>query len=672
MYRTVTLAVSDEQESIAHGRDELGVRGPWMRRRPLRATTATSAGGRGEPAEFGRASIEHHDALAKQSDPGGVGRPGNAVREAEGRDLELMEQVAIAVPDAEPEIEFFRLEIHNPERGEPGAVGRPLQVDVHRRWPEALLAAGCYLKHAQRSAPTGTVSIRVGGGLDHRKVDAGAGNPGILIVPRGEQDEDHDDRGNRKSRCGPAVGDGAQGQGRDESTEPGEPFACLPDFDGFLTARDVEPGENLPDMKLRSVERDAELFGHLGVGVAASDEFEDIALAGGEAVDSTAAVVTGPSAHGIYGTGERPRKVLPYRDNSLALFAVAAVKVPGCARPRDPPAFEHCITRDEEPPVKAAVYYETGGPEVFRYEDVPDPECRPGGIVFEVKAISIEGGDVLHRAGGEMPSRPHIVGYQAAGIVREAGDRVTLFNPGDPVVATMPFGSHAGLASVPERAAYAIPAGMDLVQAACVPVAFGTAHDCLFEFGHLQAGETVLVQAGAGGVGLATIQLAKRAGATVIATASSDDKLERLKAFGMDHGINYREKRFPAEVLRITGGKGADLVVDSVGGKTLEGSIEAVAYRGRISWVGNAGRDTAPPVVSPIMQKNATLTGVYLGAEFAVNPGRTRAMIEQLLRDIHAGQLKVVVDRTFPLSDAASAHRYIESRQAFGRVVMVP
>jgi NADPH2:quinone reductase len=322
--------------------------------------------------------------------------------------------------------------------------------------------------------------------------------------------------------------------------------------------------------------------------------------------------------------------------------------------------------------MKAAVYYETGGPEVFKYEEVPEPECRPGGIVFDIKAISIEGGDTLHRAGGEMATRPHVVGYQAAGIVREVGDRVTRFKPGEPVIATMPFGSHAEMASVPERAAYAIPPGMDLVEAACVPVAFGTAHDCLFEFGHMKAGETVLVQAGAGGVGLAAIQLAKRGGATVIATASSDDKLERLKAYGMDHGINYRDKRFPAEVLRITEGRGADLVVDPVGGKTLEGSIEALAYRGRISWVGNAGRDSEPPVVSPIMQKNASLTGVYLGAEFAVSPDRTRNMVEQLLKDIHAGQLKVAVDRTFPLSDAAGAHRYIESRAAFGRVVMVP
>lgn len=322
--------------------------------------------------------------------------------------------------------------------------------------------------------------------------------------------------------------------------------------------------------------------------------------------------------------------------------------------------------------MKAAVYYETGPADVFRYEDVPDPVCRPGGIVFDVKAISLEGGDLLHRAGGVMTTTPHVVGYQAAGIVREAGERVTRFKPGDAVVATMPFGSHAERCSVPEQAAYRIPEGMDLVEASVIPVAFGTAHDCLFEFGHLQAGETVLVQAGAGGVGLAAVQLAKRAGATVLATASSDDKLERLKDYGVDHGINYRANDLVEEAMRHTNGRGVDLVVDPVGGKTLEGSVAALAYRGRISWVGNAGRDEAAPDLRPLMQKNATVTGVYLGAEFAASPARTREMVETLIEDVHKGELKVVIDRTFALKDAADCHRYIESRAAFGRVVMVP
>ncbi len=269
--------------------------------------------------------------------------------------------------------------------------------------------------------------------------------------------------------------------------------------------------------------------------------------------------------------------------------------------------------------MKAAVFYEIGGPDVFQYEDVPDPTLRPGGLLIEVAAVGIQGGDLLHRQGGVLATTPHVVGYQASGIVREVGEGVTDFAIGDPVVATMGFGSHAELVSVPSRAAWRVPPGLSLEEAAGIPIEFGTADDCLFEFGHLQAGETVLVQAGAGGVGLAAIQLAKAAGATVLATASSDDRLNRLHDYGLDHGINYATADVATEVRRITDGRGVDLVVDPVGGHTLEGSIEALAYRGRVSWVGRAGRDEQAPEVWPIMQKNGSLTGVFLGAEMVVN-----------------------------------------------------
>jgi NADPH2:quinone reductase len=323
-------------------------------------------------------------------------------------------------------------------------------------------------------------------------------------------------------------------------------------------------------------------------------------------------------------------------------------------------------------PVRAAVYYETGGPDVFRYEDVPDPMVRPGGLLIDVAAVGIQGGDLLNRQGGELPSRPHIVGYQASGTVKEVGEGVTEVEVGQRVVATMAYGSHAELVSVPARSVWLVPDQLGLEQAAGIPVEFGTAHDCLFEFGHLTAGESVLVQAGASGVGLAAIQLAKAAGATVFATASSADRLERLKDFGLDHGINYAEVDVADEVLRLTDGRGVDLVVDSVGGRTLEGSIGALAYRGRISWVGRAGRDERPPVVWPIMQKNASITGVFLGAEMARQPQRTHTLIRSLIERVAQGEFTVVVDRTFPLADAAEAHRYIESRRAFGRVLLIP
>jgi NADPH2:quinone reductase len=231
-------------------------------------------------------------------------------------------------------------------------------------------------------------------------------------------------------------------------------------------------------------------------------------------------------------------------------------------------------------------------------------------------------------------------------------------------------GSHAELVAVPALLTWVIPDGADIIAAACVPVAFGTADDCLFEFGHLQPGETVLIQAGASGVGLAAIQLAKRAGATVLATASSDGRLERLRPFGLDHGINYSTADWVGAVRTATSGRGVDLVVDSVGGSVLAGSVQCLTYRGRCITVGSAGRDPQPFDVSLLGVGNHSLTGVFLGAEI-INE-RTRAMIGRHIDDVAAGRLQVVVDRTFPLAEAAAAHAYIESRQAVGRVVLIP
>ena len=322
--------------------------------------------------------------------------------------------------------------------------------------------------------------------------------------------------------------------------------------------------------------------------------------------------------------------------------------------------------------MKAAVYYETGPPSVFRYEDVPDPACADDGVLIDVEAVSIEGGDTLNRAGGPMPAKPHIVGYQCSGAIREVGANVSDRSVGQRVVAAMAFGSHAEIVAVPANATWPVPDGMDIQQAAAIPIAFGTADDCLFEFGKLQKGETVLIQAGAGGVGLAAIQLAKRAGATVLATASSDEKLERLKEFGLDHGINYKTGNFIDKARELTGGNGVDLVVDSVGGKTLEGSIASLRYRGRAITVGSAGRDATPPDLGMLGPGNRSLTGVFLGGELNVNRDRTYAMIARHIEDVAKGELRVNIDRTFPLFDAAGAHEYIESRQAFGRVVLVP
>lgn len=322
--------------------------------------------------------------------------------------------------------------------------------------------------------------------------------------------------------------------------------------------------------------------------------------------------------------------------------------------------------------MKAAVYYETGGPEVFRYEDVADPTPGAGEVLLTVEAISVEGGDTLNRLGGEMLSTPHVVGYQAAGVVEEVGEGVTRVKVGDRVVTTGTHGSHAAKRVAAEPFCWAIPDGLATEVAACVPIAFGTAHDCLFEFGRLAAGETVLVHAGASGVGIAAIQLAKRAGATVLATASSDERLARLEALGLDHGINYTQVNFVEAVAELTGGQGANVIVDSVGGDNLQQSLRALAYRGRCLTFGDAGRDgTGPLDVSMLRGSNQSLIGYFLGAELFFGT-RAHGMIAGLLEQVAAGELEVVIDQRFALADAAEAHAYIEDRLAFGRVLLIP
>ncbi|HEY2482862.1 MAG TPA: zinc-binding alcohol dehydrogenase family protein [Caulobacteraceae bacterium] len=320
--------------------------------------------------------------------------------------------------------------------------------------------------------------------------------------------------------------------------------------------------------------------------------------------------------------------------------------------------------------MKAAVYYENGGPNVLRYENVTDPECPPNGVLIRVEAVSIEGGDVLNRWRGALPRKPHIVGYQAAGEIVEVGAEVTNLRVGQKVATVGAHGSHAELRAVSALSAWPIPEGFDPKLAAAIPVTFGTADECLFEFGRLKSGETVLVQAGASGVGVAAIQLAKRAEATVIATASSDERLQRLTRLGMDHGINYRRNDVVGEIMRLTSKKGVDLVVDPVGGPTLQASLLSLGYRGRVSMVGAAGREPMQIDVSSMMAGNRSLTGVFLGAE--ITSDRVHRNIQRLIDEAARGELEVVIDRAFPLARAGEAHAYIESRQAVGRVLLIP
>jgi NADPH:quinone reductase len=264
-----------------------------------------------------------------------------------------------------------------------------------------------------------------------------------------------------------------------------------------------------------------------------------------------------------------------------------------------------------------------------------------------------------------------VVGYQAAGRIRAVGADVPGFRVGQRVTTMGANGSHAALRAVHWRVAYAVPDELSIEDAATVPVPYCTADDCLFEYGRLLPGERVLVQAGASGVGLAAIQLAKRHGAVVLATSSSDSKLERLREYGVDHGINYRSDDVVARVLQITDGRGIDVIVDGVGGEVTQQSFRMCAPKGRVCMYGNVDRASFQYRYDlSAMRGNRVIYGVSLASEGATP--RVRQIIERHLAAMAHGESRAVIDRSFPLAEAAAAHTYVESRAAFGRVILIP
>lgn len=320
--------------------------------------------------------------------------------------------------------------------------------------------------------------------------------------------------------------------------------------------------------------------------------------------------------------------------------------------------------------MKAAVNYENGPPSVLRYEEVPDPKPGEREVLIGVEAISIEGGDLLNRRMAPPQAKPHIIGYQAAGTILATGPGATRFRVGQRVATLYWAGAYAELRAVPEDQAWTVPDELDSKLASTIPATFGTADDSLFSWGGLEAGETVLVHGSAGGVGIATIQLAHAAGATVIATSSSDDRIAALKPFGIDHGINHRVEDIAQATRRLTGGKGVDLVVDMVGGPDFQKLMQATAFRGRIATVGFASGVPATINQSDLIVNGLTVLGVFLGPEMPTE--RVRAMVERHLRDAAAGTARMPIARVFPLSEAAAAHEFAETGHPFGRVIITP
>ncbi len=318
--------------------------------------------------------------------------------------------------------------------------------------------------------------------------------------------------------------------------------------------------------------------------------------------------------------------------------------------------------------MRAAIYERPGSPEVLRIEDAPDPVCTVDDVLIRIEAISLEGGDVINRAQAEPPPGG-IVGYAAAGTIVEAGSAVRSRRVGQRVTSWNLAGSHAEFRAVPASRTWVLPDDLSLERAACIPIGFGTAQHCLFNRGRLASGETVLIQAGAGGVGLGAIQLAHAAGATVIATVSGASRAERLKAMGLDHAIDHRTTDVAAEVRRLTQGRGVDLVVDPVG-STLRISLDCLRPEGRLVVVGNAGGGTLDLDLWPALQSNHTIMGVFMGSQFE-KPDVHHA-VGGLLDQAARGDLEVVIDKRFSLAEAAAAHRYAETEPVFGRVVIVP
>jgi NADPH:quinone reductase-like Zn-dependent oxidoreductase len=338
--------------------------------------------------------------------------------------------------------------------------------------------------------------------------------------------------------------------------------------------------------------------------------------------------------------------------------------------------------------MKAVRLHEFGGPEVLRYEDIPDAEPRKDQVLIRVKACALNHLDIWVRKGLPGVKLPHILGSDIAGEIVAVGEYVTAFNVGQRVVlAPMHFCNHCAkcvaglqnecpdftvlgnavdggnceLIAVPAVNVIPIPDGLDFVQAASVPLVFLTAWHMLVGRAGIRPGQTVLVLGAGSGVGIAAIQIAKLFHARVITTAGDENKLEKARALGADHGIDHYKQKISQEVRKITDQQGVDIVVEHVGAATWDESVKSLKPGGTIV---TCGATTGPNVgfdLRFLFSRQLNLLGSYMG---------TMGELHEVLRQIFAGRLKPIVDRTFALKDARAAHEYLEASQMFGKVVL--
>jgi NADPH2:quinone reductase len=270
------------------------------------------------------------------------------------------------------------------------------------------------------------------------------------------------------------------------------------------------------------------------------------------------------------------------------------------------------------------------------------------------------------------PPFPFIPGGEVAGTVREIGADVEGFEVGDRIMGTIPTGGYAERAVIPALAAYKFPEKMSFEQAAGFPITYPTSYAGLVYRANLQPGETLLVHAAAGGVGIAAVQIGKALGARVIGTAGSDDKLSLVKREGADFTINYRTEDFVQKVRELTDGKGADVIYDPVGGDILDRSLKCIAWNGRLLVIGFAS-GTIPEIrANRILLKNIAVVGLHWGA-YAINePERMPETFDALFKLYEAGKINPVVFKSYPMEKLPEALADLGSRQTYGKAVTIP
>ncbi|HSL42954.1 MAG TPA: quinone oxidoreductase [Anaerolineales bacterium] len=322
--------------------------------------------------------------------------------------------------------------------------------------------------------------------------------------------------------------------------------------------------------------------------------------------------------------------------------------------------------------MKAVRVHQYGGLEALTYEEVPLPEPKEGEARVKLEAIGVNFLDIYQRMGRYQGSPPFTLGQEAAGIVDVVGPDVTDVKPGDRVAYASVQGSYTQYAIVPVWRLVPIPAAVDVQQAAAAMVQGMTAHYLAFSTYPLQRGETALVHAAGGGTGQMLVQVAKHCGARVIGTASTEEKARLARAAGADEVILYTQTDFEAEVKQLTNHVGVDVVYDSVGKDTFDKSLNCLRRRGYMVLYG-ASSGPVPPVDPQILNAKGSLylTRPYIG-HYTADRAELLERANEVFNWLATGELKVRIDKSFPLADVAEAHRYLEGRQSKGKILLIP